>query len=68
MNGLDGCVRNRRGNLGISARAYMRTADPAGCDLCHWNRPLSNGRDHVFVMAFIAAPILLYHAYLHVQR
>jgi hypothetical protein len=25
MNGLDGCVRNRGGNLGLSARAYMHT-------------------------------------------
>jgi hypothetical protein len=29
---------------------------------------LPDGRDHVFVMAFIAASTVLYHAYLHVQR
>jgi hypothetical protein len=25
MNGLDGCVRSQRANLGLSARAYRRT-------------------------------------------
>jgi hypothetical protein len=65
MKGLDGCVRNRRGNLGLSA--------PVLNNLGSWffdfeRDRLPDGRDHVFVMAFLAASILPYHAYHHVQR